>query len=403
MKMNKMNFNFNTLWVTMLVTSLFFVSCSDDNIDSVVETTGFELNSPDIVSLIKQDQAQIKKLGYGNLIIPRDINRIPLSAFSDDALWVCTQLTNAGYTAYLVGGSIRDIAMNIDGDDFDVTTNATHEQMEEVFGDKLHIHMVGTLMFESVEVTPGNPIIDLATYQDCPQVYIDKGMVSKEVVDKTLLGDSFQRDLAFNALYYEPITGNLLDFHGGLNDILTKKISTMVDASVEMSINNRIIPRVCRFKSKYQFDLADDLENAMLTEAEELMEQFPTNITMFNYGKMLNGGYAVRCYENMMLYKIFAAAFPAVKEMMNDEGYKSYVMAALAEIDNQVNNGMEVSAASAVATVLYPAYKQLRTTMTHEEAANNIIDIQLTKMDLTYEETTEITATFKQLYDSVAQ
>ncbi len=94
-------------------------------------------------------------------IIPRDQHSISRKEISENALKVLYRLNKAGYEAYLVGGGVRDLLLGRKPKDFDITTNATPEQMRKLFR---NCRLVGR-RFRLAHVMFGPEIIEVATFR----------------------------------------------------------------------------------------------------------------------------------------------------------------------------------------------------------------------------------------------
>src|SRR5690606_6735437 len=97
-------------------------------------------------------------------IIPRNQHNISRNNISDSALKVLYRLKDAGFEAYLVGGGVRDSLLGLSPKDFDVTTNATPEQVNKIFRNS---RLIGR-RFKLVHVIFGREVIEVATFRATP-------------------------------------------------------------------------------------------------------------------------------------------------------------------------------------------------------------------------------------------
>jgi len=174
---------------------------------------------------------------------------------------IITRLCQAGYPTYLVGGAIRDLFAGFEPADFDITTLATPEQIAEVFAGR----NVGTFgKTFGVTLVDG---IDVATFRY--DTYPDGNGAKKCIVQyaDNIHSDLARRDLTINSLALCPITGDVIDNHGGRKH-LQKGILQFVGNPVDR-INedpNRII-RACRFLSKFEGVFESNTLNALQVNA----------------------------------------------------------------------------------------------------------------------------------------
>ena len=156
--------------------------------------------------------------------------------FSRYAVNIVERLQNAGYQAYLVGGCVRDMMLNITPKDFDVATSATPEQVRAEFR---NARIIGR-RFKLVHIHFGREIIEVATFRaNHPQddeeedsnqsSRNESGRILRDNVYGTLEEDAQRRDFTINALYYDPVTERVLDYANGVHDIRNRLIRLIGD------------------------------------------------------------------------------------------------------------------------------------------------------------------------------
>ena len=167
--------------------------------------------------------------------------------FSRYAVNIVERLQNAGYQAYLVGGCVRDMLLNITPKDFDVATSATPEQVRAEFR---NARIIGR-RFKLVHIHFGREIIEVATFRaNHPQndeeedsnqsSRNESGRILRDNVYGTLEEDAQRRDFTINALYYDPVSERILDYANGVHDIrnrLLRLIGDFVDQHFDVHAN----------------------------------------------------------------------------------------------------------------------------------------------------------------------
>ena len=143
-------------------------------------------------------------------VVPRDAHNISRKDISENALKVLYRLNKAGYEAYLVGGGVRDLLLGKKPKDFDVTTNATPDQMRKLFR---NCRLVGR-RFRLAHVMFGPEIIEVATFRghhEAEQPVTEdrnssqrgqNGMLLRDNIFGSIEDDAQRRDLTINSLYY---------------------------------------------------------------------------------------------------------------------------------------------------------------------------------------------------------
>ena len=153
-------------------------------------------------------------------ILTRQEHNISRENISANALKVLYRLCNAGFDAYLVGGSVRDLLLGREPKDFDVVTNARPEQVRELFRNS---HLIGR-RFRLVHVRFGNEVIEVSTFRTAHHIadgegHVVDGTIIRDNVYGTIDDDVWRRDLTVNALFYNIKDFTVIDYVGGLQDI----------------------------------------------------------------------------------------------------------------------------------------------------------------------------------------
>ena len=154
-------------------------------------------------------------------IIPRDQHSVSRADISEAALKVLYRLNKYGYQAFLVGGGVRDLLLGREPKDFDIATDASPEQVREVFRNS---RLIGR-RFRLAHVHFGREIIEVATFR-APSDHteegdrkVEDGRILRDNIYGTLDDDVWRRDFTVNALYYNIADFSVVDYTGGLADL----------------------------------------------------------------------------------------------------------------------------------------------------------------------------------------
>src|SRR5258707_11414693 len=162
--------------------------------------------------------------------VPRERPGLPREAISPAAAKVCTVLRHAGFSAYLVGGAVGALLLGIEPKDFDIATDARPEQIKPLFRRAL---IIGR-RFRLVHVMLGPETVEVSTFRAADPDTAEKdehGRVLRDNVFGTQQEDARRRDFTVNALYFDPTTEEVVDFHGGLAD-LKKRVLRVIGEPV---------------------------------------------------------------------------------------------------------------------------------------------------------------------------
>ena len=152
----------------------------------------------------------------------------------EDVRSVCRRLRLAGFEAYLVGGSVRDLLVGRAVGDFDLATSALPEQTMRVFGARFSVPT--GLAHGTVTVLVGAPPrqVEVTTFRG-EGAYLDGRHPSAVTFGATLAEDLSRRDFTMNAIAFEPETGAIIDLHEGQQDIARRLVRTVGDPVLRFS------------------------------------------------------------------------------------------------------------------------------------------------------------------------
>ncbi|MCR5491541.1 MAG: hypothetical protein K6F32_05390 [Bacilli bacterium] len=180
-----------------------------------------------------------------------------------------------GFSLFVIGGTSRDILLGIDPLDFDYVTDATPEEEKAFLPDARY----DFAKFGSVKIFKGGIEIDITTlreegeYRDYRHPSYVKFIKSPEI-------DSRRRDFTINALYINK-DEQVLDFHGGLEDLKSKTIRFIGDPDARIKEDPLRILRAYRFKKRLEGFHFDPETEAALIRNEGLLEKLnPAKVKM---------------------------------------------------------------------------------------------------------------------------
>ena len=158
---------------------------------------------------------------HSALSIAHKTHKIDRDLLSNAALKTTEGLHKAGFEAYIVGGAVRDLLLNRTPKDFDVATDATPEEVNRIFR---RSRIIGK-RFRLVHVLFGDETIEVSTFRgshleaEGDSKVTDSGRIIRDNVFGSIVDDAVRRDFTANALYYDPASQEVLDFHNGYADI----------------------------------------------------------------------------------------------------------------------------------------------------------------------------------------
>ena len=175
-------------------------------------------------------------------------------------------LNDAGYEAYIVGGTVRNSLMELDVSDIDITTNATPQQTAQLFSDYRVIET--GLAHGTVTVHIDHTPLEITTYRT-ESTYSDNRHPDSVTFTASLQEDCARRDFTMNAICYNPATG-MVDYYGGMQDISDKVIRCVGNPDKRFSEDALRILRAVRFASVLGFDIEEKTQKSIFKNAHLL-------------------------------------------------------------------------------------------------------------------------------------
>lgn len=177
-----------------------------------------------------------------------------------DAHRIIQILNKSSFEAYLVGGCVRDLLLGLKPKDFDIVTDATPEQIHQLFK---RSRIIGR-RFRLVHVMFSNrKFLEVATFRAGQVKTAKNGVIIRDNRYGTMQEDVFRRDFGINALYYDVIHHQVIDYVSGLEDIKQRMIQMIGDPNVRFEQDPVRMIRAVRFKVKLNAKLSDEVEQAI--------------------------------------------------------------------------------------------------------------------------------------------
>ncbi|HEY4351181.1 MAG TPA: polynucleotide adenylyltransferase PcnB [Paraburkholderia sp.] len=362
------------------------------------------------------------------VIIASDIHGIDPTLISRNAIRVTEGLQQAGFRAFIVGGAVRDLLLGIAPKDFDVATDATPEQVQRLFR---RARIIGR-RFQIVHVQFGQEIIETSTFRalvdppaaaaaaparapesesdadadaDAPAAApprrlrrdeLDRrthavdasGRVLRDNVWGEQHEDATRRDFTINAMYYDPATQTVLDYHNGMADIRARLLRMIGDPLTRFREDPVRMLRVVRFAAKLGFEI-DDATRAPITSLADLINNVPAARLFDEMLKLLLSGHALACLQRLRKEGLHHGLLPLLDVVLEQPQGERFITLALNKTDARVMAGKPVSPGFLFATLLwhdvqqrwqqYEANGELPVPALHR-AMDDVLDMQTEKL-----------------------
>ncbi len=299
-------------------------------------------------------------------VIPREQHTISRKDISENALKVLYRLNKAGYEAYLVGGGVRDLLLGKKPKDFDVTTNATPDQVRKLFR---NCRLVGR-RFRLAHVMFGPEIIEVATFrghhEDQPADRTtsqrgQNGMLLRDNIFGSIEDDAQRRDFTINSLYYSVADFSVRDYVGGMQDLEEGVIRLIGNPETRYREDPVRMLRAVRFAAKLHMRISPETAEPIARLATLINDVPPARLFEESL-KLLQAGNGLDTYQLLREYSLFQPLFPTITRYFTEKGDSSMeriINLVLKNTDTRIQNDMRVNPAFLFAAMLW--YPQLET------------------------------------------
>ncbi len=310
---------------------------------------------------------------------------IPPERIDINALWVVRRLRAKGFEAYLTGGCVRDLLLNKTPKDFDVATSARPEEVKNIFR---NCRLIGRRFLLAHVMFPGGKIIETATFRAKPaeesgEEEAEDLLMMQDNVYGTMEDDAFRRDLTVNGLFYDPVSGKVIDYVGGRADLAEGLIRTIGDPVVRMQEDPVRILRAIRFATRLGFRIEEKTLEAMKNFSDSILRCAPARLQE-EIVRLLTSGNAKECFALSYEVGILKCLMPELLEGMGllEDGEETAVPMNLPKEEREKNldywhkilkaldmvheRECNISSSVAFTALLLPAYARLEQSSINE-------------------------------------
>lgn len=286
-------------------------------------------------------------------IISRQEHRIQPRLVSASACKVVERLQSAGFDAYIVGGSVRDLLLGQAPKDFDVSTSATPDQVRELFR---NARLIGR-RFRLAHVRFGREIIEVATFrgdggEDSEHREVEEsGRVLRDNVFGSEEEDALRRDFTVNAMMYDPASETIRDYVGGYEDVLARRLRLIGDPVTRYREDPVRLLRAVRFQVKLGLSIEPQTAGPMVALAP-LLADIPPARLFDEILKLFLAGHAWPTYQALVRQALWDQLFPGLIE--DPANPPPLVEQTLKNTDQRVAEDLPVTPGFLFAAFLWP-------------------------------------------------
>jgi poly(A) polymerase len=266
-------------------------------------------------------------------ILARPEHTVSRKNIDPDALKVMYRLKSRGFTAYLVGGGVRDLLLGRKPKDFDIGTNAHPQQVKKLFR---NCFIIGR-RFRLCHVRFGRKVVEVSTFRKLAEAAEGESLIRRDNTFGTPEEDAFRRDFTVNALFYDIANFSVIDYVGGLADLDGGIIRTIGDPDVRLREDPVRMLRAVALAARLGFSIERDTVEAIRTLRGEIVKSSPPRIVDEIY-KVLRQGAARRTFQMLHELGLLAYLLPEAERAVSEGGED--LLASLGRLDEYRNAGL---------------------------------------------------------------
>lgn len=285
-------------------------------------------------------------------VIPFEEHGVGRDGISYGARKVTDGLQAAGYTAFVVGGAVRDLLLKRNPKDFDVATDATPEEVRRVFR---RSRIIGR-RFRLVHVMFGEETVEVSTFRrmvDAEDAQTDEhGRLLRDNEFGDQEQDAARRDFTANALFYDPSSQEIFDYHNGYADIRANTLRMIGDPAVRYREDPVRMLRAVRLSAKLGMKL-EAATAAPIAGMKELLSNVPEARLLDEMLKLLLSGHALECVKKLRAMHLHHGLLPMLDMILEQPLGEKFVMLALQNTDRRIREDKPTSPAFLFAALLW--------------------------------------------------
>ena len=265
-----------------------------------------------------------------------------------NAVAIIAALHDAGFESYIVGGAVRDLLLGRAPKDFDISTAASPEEVRHVFG-RRSVRVIGK-RFRLAHVYMGRELFEVSTFRKAPE---NSGIEERNILHPELLPehlivsdnafgtakeDAWRRDFTVNALFYDPLKEEILDYTGqGIFDIDKRIVRAIGDPALRFEEDPVRILRALKLVAQYDFTLDNATENALFSDLPLICHAAPSRLSL-ELEKILQSCYGDRHLQVFHDYGLLQYLLPEINSVWDTE-VAAYMLKLLFERNCRVDEG----------------------------------------------------------------
>ena len=284
-------------------------------------------------------------------VVGRDQHRIGREDINPRAAQIVRRLRENGHEAHIVGGAVRDLLLGVHPKDFDIATSAHPSQIRRLFRNSRIIGRRFRLVHVYFHKKGRHPeILEVSTFrtQGASNAVDEDGRIVEDNVYGDAKDDARRRDFTVNALFYDPLEENIIDYVDGFADIRRRRLRLIGDPKTRMREDPVRVLRALRHSAKLRLNVDRPTASALRPHAP-LLENIAPSRLFDELLKVLLSGASVPILREWRRHGVPSLVFPPLEALEKN----SLALAALGDMDRRVTEGQNASVSFAIAALMW--------------------------------------------------
>lgn len=304
--------------------------------------------------------------------IPKSVHGLNLGAFDQDALSAIHRLRAAGFSAYLVGGCVRDLLLKHTPKDFDISTSAKPEEIKQLFRNCI---LIGKRFRLAHLRFGGGKILEVSTFRSGDNEA--DTLITRDNLWGSEEEDVLRRDFTINGLLFDSETESIIDYVSGYQDLQDRCLKTIGQPFIRFKQDPVRMIRCLKFQARFGIRIDEETKQALIECRKEIIKSSQARI-LEELLRMLESGASKEFFKVMTQFGLLEMLLPELAHFLeHEQGEKVYEF--LEEMDNLIKEPHvpEVPRALLLCSLVFPLLNQhLMTHIEHQERSLHLGQVQ---------------------------
>jgi poly(A) polymerase len=280
-----------------------------------------------------------------------DEHQIAPDKIDQHAHYVIQKLRQAGHTAYLVGGGVRDLLLKQTPKDFDVSTSAKPEEIRSLFRNAI---LIGR-RFRLAHIRFGKKVIEVSTFRSGATE--EAGLIVRDNEWGSEEQDVLRRDFTINGLFYEPESQRVIDYVDGYPDIAKRMLRAIGQPDIRFMQDPVRMIRLIKFCARFNFEIHRPTFEALLNCKGEILKSSSARI-FEELLRMLESGASKSFFHLLNEYGLLKPLSPVLSNFLEKPDNLAYQLLGVIDDEVRKNSSQLLDRSLLLTTLIFPLFNQ---------------------------------------------